>query len=335
MCFPLKSQGRAPAAAAVLHMSRLLSSACATSLTPCPLTTDQPGFVHALAALPAAVCCLRTRRRWKLRQGPGPGVLLKFAGSRPDYPCCPGTALPRRTYACLHTCINEVTDHVFARAGSGAQAQPRHSGGAVPSMAVGTSRQESKAGKQPPGCSTLSAPAHDCLAFAAPASPADCSPFDAWEDALGAAEEHCVPDALAGVLGAHREPLGSLAGPLPLDTCSGSDGEADWDQLMAAACRASDSPSDSPRDVRTVKAHSAAAGVAESSMAGDLKAESLAGEPGACASGSMAGSGPCAGRPASSGGAAAAGATRGDGGLVSAEREGGQAGATAGPPAAL
>ena len=195
---------------------------------------------------------------------------------------------------------------------------------------AGSSRQDSTARKQPPGPSTLSALAHDCFACAAPALPVDCSPFDAWEDALGAAEEHCVPDALAGMLDAHRESLGRLA--QPLDACSGSGGEADWDRLMAAACRASGSPGDSPRGVRTATAHNPAAGAAKSSMAGEPKAQSPAGEHGACESCSMAWSGPCAGISASSGGAAAAGAMRGDSGLASAEREGGQAGRRRGRP---
>ena len=273
------------------------------------------------------------RRRWKQRRGPGPGVLLTCAGTQPDYPHCPGTALPLCTFAWSHICIHnihKVTDHAFARAGSGAQAQVRHSGGVAPLKAAGSSWQDSTAGRQTPGPSTLTAPAHDYFACAAPSSPGDYSPFDAWEDALGAAEEHCVPDALAGVLGAHREALGSPA--RPLDACSGSNGEADWDRLMAAACRASASPSGSPRGVLAATAHSPAAGAAESGKAGEPKAESLAGEHGACASCSMAWSGPCAGIPASSGGAAAAGAMRGDGGSASAEREGGQAGRRRGRP---
>lgn len=326
---PLSDSQAVPCCCGVLT-SLILHSACATCLTPCLYSTDQSGFVHVLAALPAAVCCLRMRRRWKQRQGLGPGVLRILAGRQPDHPPCPGNALPLCTSAWSRICNHKVTDRFFARAGSGAQAQTTHSGGVVQSQAAGTSQHESKAAKQTPGPSTLLAPGHDCFAFTAPASRVDCSPFDAWEDALGAAEEHCVPDALAGMLGAHREPLGSLA--QPLDACSGSDGEADWDRLMAAACRASDSPSGSPRGVHAAIAHSPAAGAAESSMAGEPKAESPAGEHGAWAPCSLAWSGPCAGPPASSGGAAAAGAARGDGGVASAEREGGQAGRRRGRP---
>lgn len=139
-----------------------------------------------------------------------------------------------------------------------------------------------------------------------------------------------MPDALAGVLGAHRGPLGSLA--RPLDACSGSDGEADWDRLMAAACRASGSPSGSPRGECTAAAHSPAAGAVASSMAGKRKTEAPAQEHGACASCSAAWSGPCAGMPARPEGGVAAGAVRGGGGSASAERGGGQAGRRRGRP---
>ena len=318
-----------PSCCGVLMLS-VSHSACVSCHMLCCCTTNQSGFVHVLAALPAAVCCLRMRRRWTQRQGLGPGALLKCAGTRPDNLPCPGTALPRCTSAWLHICIHKVADHVFARADRGAQAQPRRSGGVGPFKAAGSSRQDSTAGKQSPGPSTLPAPAHDCFATAAPASPVDCSPFDAWEDALGAAEEHCVPDALAGMLGADREPLVGLA--RSLNACSGSDGEADWDRLMAAACRASDSPDGSPRGVFAATAHSPAAGAAASSIAGAPKAESPAGEHGAHASCSVAWSGPCAGKPASSGDAAAAGATRGERGMATVEREGGQAGRRRGRP---
>ena len=190
-------------------------------------------------------------------------------------------------------------------------------------------RQECKAGRQTPGSSTSSAPVHGCAAFASlalAASPVDCSPFDAWEDALGAAEEHCVPDALSGLLDAHGEPLCSLA--QPQGACSGSDGETDWDRLMTAACRASASPSGLPSAI----AHSPAAVTAQLSTGGAARAESPAGEQRARASCSMARSGPCAGTPANPGGAAAAGATQGQGGLAGAECKGGQAGRRRGRP---
>ena len=215
---------------------------------------------------------------------------------------------------------------------SGEPAQVGPSGGALQPGAAGSGRQEGKRGRQTPGSSTSSVPAQDSLALDSPfsaASPADCSPYgiDAWEDALGAAEEHCVLDALAGLLGAHGEPLGSLA--QPLDACSGSDGEAEWDQLMAAACRASDSPRGSP----SAKAHSPWAVTAQPSGGGGAqKAELPAGEHGSSTSCSMALLRPCAGVPASPGGAASAGATHGKSCLAGVECEGGQAGRRRGRP---